>query len=74
VQTLVVNPSHTAQGEGYASMYKVEIQEKTGKQWLEPTELLMQIPVITGGYYYGIGEGGEMQSINLSEALGVFNV
>jgi len=74
VQTLVINPSHTAQGEGYASTYKTEIQEKTGKQWLEPTELLMQIPVITGGYYYGIGEGGELQSVNLSEALSVFNV
>ncbi len=74
VQTLVINPSHMGQGDVYASVYKKEIQEKTGKQWLEPTELLMEIPVITGGYYYGIGEGGDLQSVNLSEALGVFSV
>ncbi len=73
IQTLVVNPSHAAKGDPSASVYKAEIQEKTGKRWLEPTELLMEIPVITGGYYYGIGEGGELQSVNLSEALGIFN-
>ena len=73
IRTLIINPSHAAKGDPSASIYKAEIQEKTGKRWLEPTELLMEIPVITGGYYYGIGEGGELQSVNLSEALGIFN-
>ncbi|MEM2094450.1 MAG: ATP-binding protein [Candidatus Bathyarchaeia archaeon] len=74
IQTLVINPSHAELGDSYTALYKKEVEEKTGKQWLEPTELLMQIPIITGGYYYGIGEGGDLQSINLTEALNAFNV
>ncbi len=73
IQTLVINPSHTAKEDSQARIYKAEVLEKTGKRWLEPTELLMEIPLVTGGYYYGIGEGGELQSVNLSEALGIFN-
>jgi len=73
VQTLVINPAHVPVGASHFSLYKAEILGKTGKMWFEPTELLMQIPLITGGYYYGIGEGGEMESINLSKAFGVFN-
>ena len=59
--------------KAHSSLYKVEIMEKMGKQWLDPTELLMQIPIITGGYYYGIGEEGELESVILNEALGIFN-
>jgi Mg-chelatase subunit ChlI/Mg-chelatase subunit ChlD len=73
VQTLVINPSHVPVGASHFSLYKAEILGKTGKMWFEPTELLMQIPIITGGYYYGIGEGGELESVNLSRAFGVFS-
>jgi Mg-chelatase subunit ChlD len=73
IQTLVINPAHVPVGASHFSLYKAEILGKTGKTWFEPTELLMQIPLITGGYYYGIGEGGEMESINLSKAFGIFS-
>jgi len=74
VRTLVINPSHVPVGASQTSLYKAEIMKTTGKVWLEPTELLMQIPTITGGYYYGIGEGGELESINLTKAFGVFSM
>jgi Mg-chelatase subunit ChlI/Mg-chelatase subunit ChlD len=73
VRTLVINPSHVPVGEAHVAFYKSEILEKTGKLWLEPTELLLEIPAITGGYYYGIGEGGELESVILTEAFGTIN-
>ena len=38
---------------------------------MEPTELLLAIPEITGGWYYGIGEEGELEEVILTEALAV---
>jgi len=72
IQTLVINPSHVPVGASQQALYKADVLQKTGKTWLEPTELLMQIPIVTGGYYYGIGEGGTLESINLTKAFGVF--
>lgn len=43
------------------------------KTWLDPTELVMEIPRITGGYYYGIGEEGELEEVILTEALSIIN-
>ena len=34
-------------------------------------QLLLEIPEITGGWYYGIGEEGELEEVILTNALGV---
>jgi len=69
VTTMVVNPSHGPLGEEAPKRYKEMIMRALGKRWLEPTELLMEIPRITGGYYYGIGEGGDLEEVLLTEAF-----
>jgi Mg-chelatase subunit ChlI/Mg-chelatase subunit ChlD len=71
ISTLIINPSHEPLGRSVPPLYKREIQLKTGKRWLEPSELLMQIPNITGGYYYGIDSDGKLEQVVLSEAFGV---
>jgi Mg-chelatase subunit ChlD len=68
VTTLVINPSHKQPGHMKGSTVK----EKAAlymKKWLEPTELMMEIPRITGGYYYGLGEGGTLEEVILMEAF-----
>ncbi len=72
VTTLVVNASHTSEPLVFGS-YKREMEEKTGRRWMEPTELLMELPRITGGYYYGIGKGGSLEQVILTEALGALS-
>lgn len=69
IRTMVINPSHNIEEEMLKRHRGVE--EATGKRFLEPTELLMEIPKITGGYYYGIGEEGELEEVFLTEALGL---
>ena len=71
VRTLVINPSHVPPGSIPASKYTKNKAEQSGKQWLEPTELLMEIPRITGGWYYGIGEEGELEQVILTKAFRV---
>jgi len=73
VRTLVINPSHVPVGDIALKTYKESLEERTRKMWLEPTELLMEIPRITGGYYYGIGEKGELEEVILNEAFRVFD-
>jgi len=68
VRTLVINPAHAPESE-YTTQYKKRAWERTGKLWLTPTELVVEIPRITGGYYYGIGEEGELEEVILTEAL-----
>jgi len=69
VTTMIINPSHLPLGSASSSSYKEMVLQTTGKRWLEPTELLMEIPRITGGYYYGIGEGGDLEQVFLTEAF-----
>jgi len=69
IRTMVINPAHAVEEEMLKRHRGVE--EATGKRFLEPTELLMEIPKITGGYYYGIGEEGELEEFFLTEALGL---
>ncbi|MEM3069561.1 MAG: ATP-binding protein [Candidatus Bathyarchaeia archaeon] len=71
IRTMVINPAHIIEEEMVKRHRGVE--EVTGKRFLEPTELLMEIPKITGGYYYGIGEEGELEEVFLTEALGLIN-
>ena len=71
VSTLIINPSHDLAGRTVTPLYKKEIQIRSGKRWLAPSELLMQIPKITGGYYYGIDSNGKLEQVELSEALGI---
>lgn len=68
IRTLVINPAHVEHDE-ISERYKRGIEERTGKIWLEPKELLMEIPRITGGYYYGITERGELEEALLMEAF-----
>jgi Mg-chelatase subunit ChlI/Mg-chelatase subunit ChlD len=70
VWTLVINPSHLP-GEERDRRYKENVMMNIGKIWLEPKELLMEIPRITGGYYYGIGEYGELEEAILTEAFSI---
>ena len=69
VSTLIINPSHEPEGRSVPPLYKKDIQIRSGKKWLEPSELLMQIPKITRGYYYGIDSNGKLEQVELSEAL-----
>ncbi len=68
IRTLVINPAHVEHDE-VSERYKRGMEERTGKIWLEPKELLMEIPRITGGYYYGITERGELEEALLMEAF-----
>ncbi len=70
IWTLVINPSHLP-GEERDRRYKESVMTNIGKIWLEPKELLMEIPRITGGYYYGIGEHGELEEAILTEAFSI---
>jgi Mg-chelatase subunit ChlD len=70
IRTLVINPAHVEKDE-VSERYKQGIEERTGKMWLQPKELLMEIPRITGGYYYGITERGELEEVLLTEAFTV---
>jgi len=71
VTTMIINPSHLPLGSAASSSYKERVLRTVGKRWLEPTELLMEIPRITGGYYYGIGERGDLEQVFLTEAFSV---
>ena len=69
--TVVINPNHIPGEKVAPYSYREEIQVKSGKRWLDPTSLLLDIPRITGGYYYGIGRGGDLKEVMLTEALSV---
>ncbi len=71
VTTIAINPSHQPPGDVLQAAYKRSLMTEIGKTWLEPSELLMEVPKITGGYYYGIGEGGDLKQVILSEAFSV---
>ena len=68
VTTLVINPSHKPVGHLKDTTAK-QTAIMLGKKWREPTELMIEIPRITGGYYYGIGEGGSLEEVILTEAF-----
>jgi magnesium chelatase subunit D len=70
VTTLVINPSHKPAGQLSETLPK-KTSAQTGKKWLEPTEMLTEIPRITGGYYYGIEEGGSLEELFLTEAFSI---
>jgi Mg-chelatase subunit ChlD len=69
VTALAINPSHEPVGTLARSSMKTAAM--AGKKWLEPTELMMEIPRITGGYYYGIGKGGSLEEVVLTEAFSI---
>jgi Mg-chelatase subunit ChlD len=71
VSTLIINPSHDHKRHRVPLLFKKEVQIKSGKRWLEPTEFLMHIPKITGGYYYGIDSNGRLEQVELSEAFSI---
>jgi len=72
VRTLVINPSHVPANNKESQRYKMDISDRLGKIWYAPTELLMEISKITDGYYYGIGEKGELEEIFLTDAFSLF--
>ena len=65
IRTIVINPVH----EEDTQKFKGIIAENITKRWLDPTSLLLEIPRISGGYYYGIGEGGEIEISVLMDAF-----
>jgi len=69
IRTVVINTAHEVKSAEDTSRYTEVIAAKTGQRWLDPTSLLLEIPRITGGYYYGIGEGGEIESTVLMDAF-----
>jgi Mg-chelatase subunit ChlI/Mg-chelatase subunit ChlD len=69
VTALAINPSH--QPVGSLTQLSMKTAAMAGKKWLEPTELMMEIPRITGGYYYGIGKGGSLEEVVLTEAFSI---
>ena len=70
IQVLVINPSHSQGGELRDALSLAGSARVISRIWLEPTELLMRILAITGGSYYGIGEGGTLEDINLTRVFG----
>jgi Mg-chelatase subunit ChlD len=65
IRTVVVNPDHHPEDlepEGRGRWWK-------DRQGLCPAALLLEIPRITVGRYYGISEGGKIQTIILKEAI-----
>ena len=73
IRTIVINTAHEVESAEYMSKYSTSIAEKTGKRWIDPTSLLLEIPRITGGYYYGITESGEIESTILMDAFTVID-
>jgi hypothetical protein len=71
VTTIAINPSHHPPDDVLKAAYKKSLMTNIGKVWMEPSELLMEIPKTTGGYYYGIGEGGDLEQVILTEAFSV---
>ena len=71
VTTIAINPSHQPPDDVLKAAYKKSLMTNIGKVWMEPSELLMEIPKTTGGYYYGIGEGGDLEQVILTEAFSV---
>ena len=69
IQTIIVNTTHGEKMAASASKYASLIPTKSGKRWLDPTSLLLEITRITGGYYYGIGEGGNLEATVLMDAF-----
>jgi hypothetical protein len=72
VKTLIINPSHALEA-GASHRTDEERAAHLGKRWLEPSDLLKEIPRITGGYYYGIGHEGELEQVVLTEAFGLIS-
>jgi Mg-chelatase subunit ChlI/Mg-chelatase subunit ChlD len=70
IWTLVINPSHLPEEEK-DRRYKQSVMKNIGKIWMAPKELLVEVPRITGGYYYGIGEHGELEEAILTEAFSI---
>jgi Mg-chelatase subunit ChlD len=73
VITVVINPNHIPSDKVAPKSFKDEIQAKSGKMWLDPTTLLLEIPRITGGYYYGIEQGGDLKEVMLTEAFSLLS-
>lgn len=73
IRTIIINTAHEAKSNENLSKYTAPIVSSTGRQWIDPTSLMMEIPRITGGYYYGIGEGGEVESKILMDAFTIID-
>jgi Mg-chelatase subunit ChlD len=71
IRTIVINTAHEKEGE--ALTYLASIEAATSRRLLSPTNLLLEIPRITGGYYYGIGEGGKIESTVLMDAFTIMD-
>jgi Mg-chelatase subunit ChlD len=72
IRTIVINTAHEETGKE-RPQYATKISAKTNKIWMDPTRLLLEIPRITGGYYYGVGEGGTIESAILIDAFTIVN-
>jgi len=80
IQTIIINTAHEEEPiisspleEIAKYSYTQAIAQKVNKQWMNPTKLLLEIPRITGGYYYGIGEGGVIESEILMDAFTIID-
>jgi hypothetical protein len=72
VRTIVINTAHEEANEA-RPQYAAKLSAKTKKRWMDPTRLLLEIPRITGGYYYGVGEEGKIESAILIDAFTIVN-
>jgi magnesium chelatase subunit I len=72
IKTIVINPAHEDASRKQMQLYYDTIAAKKKKQWLSPTALLLEIPRITGGFYYGIGGRGTVESVVLEDAFTAF--
>jgi Mg-chelatase subunit ChlD len=73
IRTIVMNTAHDEESVEVMSKYTDAIAARSKKIWLDPTSLLLEVARITGGYYYGIGEGGELESAVLMDAFTVLD-
>ena len=71
IRTIVINTANDSDEKTLE--YARLITTNTGKHWLDSTSFLQEISRITGGYYYGIGEGGEIESTVLMDVFAMVN-
>jgi magnesium chelatase subunit I len=72
IKTIVINPAHEDASRKQMQLYYDTIAAKKKKQWLYPTTLLLEIPRLTGGFYYGIGGRGTVERVVLEDAFTAF--
>ena len=72
IKTIVINPAHDDASRKQMQLFYDAIAARKKRLWLSPTTLLLEIPRITGGFYYGIRGRGSVERVVLEDAFTAF--